>query len=154
MNRELFTKMVILMTLINVAMGACISCGRGPGVQDAELKPYIQEFGEIYHIDMTTISATLVSGRIKNQDDQVVGLCEMGQGRTYFRREYWEILNGIEKKMLVFHELGHCAMNRDHRNDMYPDGCPKSIMFSYLFSLQCFVEHQDELLVELGSVRD
>lgn len=38
--------------------------------------------------------------------------------------------NDREKEALVFHELGHCLLGRDHVQDTLPNGSPKSLMIS------------------------
>lgn len=34
----------------------------------------------------------------------------------------WETLSEVDKKALIYHELGHCALGYDHRDDMIPVG--------------------------------
>jgi len=36
------------------------------------------------------------------------------------------------REALVFHELGHCLLDRDHKDDLFPSGAPKSIMTTAL----------------------
>ena len=41
----------------------------------------------------------------------------------------WKNISENDKEALVFHELGHCLLNRiAHKNDTFADGSPKSIM--------------------------
>lgn len=47
-------------------------------------------------------------------------------------RECWYIEPDQNKEALVFHELGHCLLGRDHRDDFFPSGAPKSIMTTIL----------------------
>lgn len=50
-------------------------------------------------------------------------------------RDYWEnYLDDGEKWEVIFHELGHCDLNRDHVNALNA-GVPISIMYPYVFSL-------------------
>jgi hypothetical protein len=37
-------------------------------------------------------------------------------------------LNDYAKEALIFHELGHCILGRDHDNTLLPNGDPKSMM--------------------------
>ena len=39
----------------------------------------------------------------------------------------WE--NSVQFETLVFHEMGHCILGRDHDTDKLPNGTPKSIMY-------------------------
>lgn len=52
--------------------------------------------------------------------------------------EYWNESDDLDRESLIYHELGHCILNREH-NDfviVYTDGrvIKKSIMNAYLFS--------------------
>ena len=40
--------------------------------------------------------------------------------------KWW--LNDFAKEALIFHELGHCILGRDHDNSLLPNGDPKSMM--------------------------
>ena len=41
----------------------------------------------------------------------------------------WSIANNQAREALIFHELGHCLLDRiNHKNDTFADGTPKSIM--------------------------
>jgi hypothetical protein len=42
---------------------------------------------------------------------------------------FWKTISDNDKEALVFHELGHCLLNRiTHKNDTFANGSPKSIM--------------------------
>ena len=47
--------------------------------------------------------------------------------------EFWAIASDVEKEEVVFHELGHCILGRDHEETVLEEGIPKSIMFPYVF---------------------
>jgi hypothetical protein len=41
----------------------------------------------------------------------------------------WKTISDNDKEVLVFHELGHCLLNRiAHKNETFAGGSPKSIM--------------------------
>lgn len=39
-----------------------------------------------------------------------------------------------QRVVLMFHELGHCDLDRDHTEEKRENGTPKSIMNKYIFS--------------------
>jgi hypothetical protein len=41
-------------------------------------------------------------------------------------RGCWQ--NDLQLEALIFHELGHCILGREHTNELLPNGDPKSIM--------------------------
>jgi hypothetical protein len=66
----------------------------------------------------------------------VVGLCQMGSQTTpivTIDQTFWNNTTEDLKQELIDHELGHCILNRQHRNDLLPNGNPSSIMNAYLF---------------------
>ena len=44
----------------------------------------------------------------------------------------WENTSEFQKELILFHELGHCYLFRDHRDDACDDGFCKSLMRSGL----------------------
>jgi hypothetical protein len=45
-------------------------------------------------------------------------------------RLFWETATMTEKEYVIFHELGHCALNRRHLDTTYKDGTCTSMMQS------------------------
>jgi len=63
---------------------------------------------------------------------------------------YWNALSSTHKKVLLFHELGHCYLNRDHNDNMLQDGEIESIMHSSLDIHDWYFEaHKEFYLKEL-----
>lgn len=51
-------------------------------------------------------------------------------------------LGSCQKWMLIFHELGHCLLNRHHKDDYDSDGKRISLMSTFLISeLDCNAKH-------------
>jgi hypothetical protein len=44
------------------------------------------------------------------------------------RHDWWDSTVESERWAIVRHELGHCALGRQH-DETAADGCPKSVMF-------------------------
>jgi hypothetical protein len=84
-------------------------------------------------------------------EEPVVGLCEFSVPRKItIDALYWSKATKTQRKLLMFHELGHCVFNREHKEDKYTDGCPKSIMSSVLMTPDCFYAHSKEITKELA----
>jgi hypothetical protein len=64
---------------------------------------------------------------------------------------FWRQASDLEKEFLVFHELGHCFLNRTHLDDANPNGTCVSIMHSGLgdcrnaYNVSTRSEYLDEL---------
>lgn len=103
-------------------------------VVDPTLKPLFDSFvaeglqrGRI--IDMGRISGIIAD----IPETKVLGRCAQGtiSGSTLtIDAAFWSSAGSMEKEYVVFHELGHCALNRRHLEDQKPDGACKSIMQS------------------------
>lgn len=66
-------------------------------------------------------------------EEGVAGQCSYGyvQGRRIvIDLEFWENSNDNWREMVLFHELGHCHLDRAHREDAFDSGICKSIMRS------------------------
>ena len=79
-----------------------------------------------------------------------VGLCySWGSKREIvIRQSFWNGVSESYRKALIFHELGHCALNRSHKDEKYL-GNPVSIMNSYIISGNYFDSYKNALLNEL-----
>lgn len=123
-----------------------------------EFLQYSQAFSDEFNLPVGHIPISL--GDLK---DLQVGVCKQWKSgnrvmyaEIIIDREYYERAkydhNAIE--FVVYHELGHCALNLDHNNAYFKDGMPKSIMRSTIFSnseLFLYYEPQrDYYMRELG----
>ena len=72
--------------------------------------------------------------------------------RIMITKSYWYSIDSVAKQQLIFHELGHCVLNRDH-NDLKVNGHPVSIMYYNMDVSESdrtwYISHQKEYLDEL-----
>ena len=101
-----------------------------------EFQKYLDRFieeGESrgYTPDFTDTGLSIQFG---NLPPEAAGVCSelggqmSGSHNIEIRKEYWIILTDIQKERLIFHELGHCELNRPHDNQVFSNGDWKSIM--------------------------
>ena len=108
-----------------------------PNVQE-ELWPYFESFERQAATQGLTID--LVEENIKGSimpidEANVAGVCTYGgfsPGEIVIDSEFWSRANYYAKEMIVFHELGHCFLFRDHLEGRNPNGTCVSIMRSGL----------------------
>ncbi len=64
-------------------------------------------------------------------EGDILGYCIPKFNTVRISRVKWNRFNNIERKLLLYHEWGHCTMRRDHTED---NGfiCPISIMHPYI----------------------
>ena len=110
---------------------------RFPNV-DERLWPYFERFEEEAAnrgMDVDLVRAR-ITGDIRNLDEEhVAGQCttfgnSFRPGRVTVDLEFWNRAGDLFKEFIVFHELGHCFLDRGHREDAFANGRCKSIMRS------------------------
>lgn len=114
-----------------------ISCGSDDDVP-ADVQIYIDRFEEEANKRDLSFSTELEETKILLVEiisGGILGQCvreEENPNQVHLDRTYWEDENTSElnKEFLVFHELGHCILNRDHINNPDSDGVCESIMYN------------------------
>lgn len=119
---------------------------------DPELAPYYEDFvqsGQIRGQDVSTDDLIIKFGNTKDERGALAycgrDFTQKGEvflgGRTEYNtpkvvvdREYFKILTAKEKRAVLFHELGHCLLNREHSSEITPYQFLKSIMYPYLIT--------------------
>ena len=75
-----------------------------------------------------------ITGVIEEIDGEgVAGQCTYGSHRSnhvQIDETFWNRAPELLREFVVFHELGHCDLARDHREATNPDGTCQSIMAS------------------------
>lgn len=117
-----------------------------PVVVDAEFVPYL----EAYETEKGSKSrpVSIVFG----DTGEMVGLCysyNTGDRRIVVNRDYWTRVSDEFRTTLIFHELGHCDLGQDHRDDKRESGAFSSIMNPTNFPV--YVDEYDYYFDELFS---
>ena len=77
-----------------------------------------------------------ITGEIKSiSEDEVAGQCNYqshAPNHVIIDAAFWTEASDRYREFVVFHELGHCDLGRDHREDAYSNGACQSIMRSGL----------------------
>ncbi len=67
------------------------------------------------------------------EQDRVLGQCNYHRNhhnRVTVDESFWNTTSDRGREFVVFHELGHCFLLRDHREDIFLNGACTSIMRS------------------------
>ncbi len=123
---------------------------------DQEFVVYFERFAEeakfrdyIFDWEKELISARLIS-----INDDAVGQCltfNNGSNQINIDISYWNKSTDLEREFLVFHELGHCLLERSHLDQRNQDGTCTSMMNSgeslckKNYNLETRKEYIDEL---------
>lgn len=67
-------------------------------------------------------------------EDGVAGTCQYGTHINHVTVDidYWNRANNLQREFVIFHELGHCVLGRDHEEGAFNNGICISIMRSGL----------------------
>lgn len=102
-------------------------------------------------VSLDSVSVSFVNDL---KDGETIGECNnsvKNVRKILISTPYWSTSSSIQHKALIYHELGHCYLNRSHRLDLYfSDNCPKSLMYPSLPSDLCIISHDQEYLFELN----
>lgn len=104
---------------------------------DERLWPYFQRFeeaGQTLGLEVDLV-ASRISGEIADlEGEHIAGQCttfgSFRPGNVTIDAEFWSRSSDLFKEFIIFHELGHCYLNRDHREDAFSNGRCVSIMRS------------------------
>lgn len=127
--------------LIALALMFLVSCAR-PKI-DPAFADYVARF-------------ELFSGHTVNVDIQfgptsrpeASGTC-FDRNRIAIDREAWNSNTKSANEQIVFHELGHCVLDRDHNAERLEDGRPASLMNPSLIPESDYENNVDYYLEEL-----
>jgi len=86
----------------------------------SELEPYVEEFilqANLHglHMNLEDYNFEIKFGDI--DDIHVAGSCNRVENLIIIDYLLWERKDEQEKEWLIFHELGHCLLDRGHRNE-------------------------------------
>ncbi|NND08614.1 MAG: hypothetical protein HKN87_19745 [Saprospiraceae bacterium] len=127
--------------LIILTIGVClfVSCEKSDDVVavsiDDDLRSYFDSFaaeGAARGIQVDYQSAQ-VEGVIQDIDENISGQCQHnadGPDRVVVDRDYWDQIAHMQREFIIFHELGHCFLDRSHLDDRDGNGICVSIMHS------------------------
>lgn len=121
--------------------------------QVEELKPYIDMFerdSAIYGDALVVDDLIIGFGEadVEGDDHFTLGVCYRATNRTpeiVLDINHWEKMSDTRRMLLVYHELGHCVLNRSHIEEEDYD----SIMNPILISTSQYEEDPDYFLGEL-----
>jgi len=121
---------------------------------DSNLKELAEKFKKeaVAHKRVVDLSElTMIFGTTYSKDEPyTIGTCGQMNGFPVITIDtrYWDTADQYEKEELVFHELGHCILGRDHC-EIKVDGKSASIMEPDMLGSVMYKENRENLLNEL-----
>lgn len=156
--------LTILMAVFNPGCGTeAIATKKMPD----EVAPYYYKFLQDaanhntvvnrYAIESLTISFL---DKVVMENTRYLGVCYKNTPNTtsvlavYLDKDFWDVAPPAQREALVYHELGHCLLGEDHRDESAADGTFASVMHAALISGAMYYkspERHEAYLVELFS---
>ena len=130
------------------------SCSSSPEIKESDLTPYFDNFLE----DAKKNNVKIDMKRFNNIEYQFKSLQSPAAGQCrYFPAQitidpstFYTGSTERTKKLLVYHELGHCYCRRDHMDIINTRTvCPESLMNSYIPSNDCIRRYMKDYIKEL-----
>lgn len=118
---------------------------------DLQFAPYIKKFE--YYRKSSTIRTPI---SLADLSPKVAGVCRKTMinkipvySYVEINRDYWFKISELQRTNLVFHELGHCALNRGHVRPIFKKPCPSSFMHYQVMSNNCLKVHYNKYIREM-----
>lgn len=122
-----------------------------PKTTDSAFSEYVQSF------ELHFNKKVKVPINFNKLNPQYAGVCYVysnGYREIEISKTSWDSMNHEQREQVIYHELGHCVLNKGHDDTMLVDSCPKSIMRSVAFSRSeiddCYVPDFDRYIKELS----
>lgn len=81
------------------------------------------------------------------------GLCEVSGDSTpkiTVNEKIWATLDFVSRQQVLFHEMGHCVLHRNHNAEMDSNmGLPKSMMYPFRINGQIYSQFMEQFHEEL-----
>lgn len=122
--------------MLTILLAICIAC-------QSELDYYKNKFDAIYK-KTTYISMTFDATLNANTYGRCYNETLTTPAYIVINPVLWKTMDSNHKELVILHELGHCVLKREHKINMFPHGCPRSIMFYYANETmkKCYKEHK------------
>ncbi|MEL7376951.1 MAG: hypothetical protein AAFN65_08335 [Bacteroidota bacterium] len=96
---------------------------------DPELRPYYEKFlseaadrGFSYEEESVYLGFDNLNDSSSSWSVGLAGICNhIGGDSALIDRAYWDEIDEVKREMLVYHELGHCLLSREHSSDLILD---------------------------------
>jgi len=165
-------KITSTLVLIAILFSSCILAVKTsgpfpikPGI-DAALRPYVDRFqryghqykgagwhGHDVYVQFGDTSSFVVED--PKLGNRVIGVCKTATGNApneiVIDNATWNSADQYEREALIFHELGHCAIDRQHEDAVDNDGIPISLMYPSLIVSAIYAPRRDYYIKELFS---
>ena len=130
-----------------------VACGKPQVLELGQFSPYVQSF----------VNESTKSGHPLAVNDLIVKFgpmrskyeranCSITEGQTpviTVNETTWNQITEADRESMMFHELGHCVLLREHRADVDNTGVPVSMMNPYALNTYIYESRRTVYIKEL-----
>jgi hypothetical protein len=128
---------------------------------DDRIKPYVETFEEwgryvkrdtSYKIPEINIGIGPFNDfNIGLMSPNAIGICFylMKPRLILISQDFWDRATPIQREMVIYHELGHCALDRPHTEATSPWGNQISLMYPSIFNERMYDQDREYYIDEL-----
>lgn len=141
----------------------CSPCGRSAAAVDTgpddaggpggDFATYFERFEQRARENGQEIETNQIGIKFANNfGDRVMAVCIQRAGlpsEIEVNKSYWDKFGDTKREMLIFHELGHCSLDRRHRSEVDSRGRPMSLMYDTMFSVTTYSDLHADYMREL-----
>ena len=115
------------------------------------VQTYVEQFDTHYRNFRTSaLDSTLdVRYGIIEYSKKAGGVYYKIENFTKISSVHFEDNGSVLQQYIVFHELGHHVLRRNHFNKLMDDGCPRSIMHKNTHNRECYIQYHKYYIKEL-----
>jgi len=133
---------------------------------DPVFAPYFFEFLDAYYkrVPNAYVDTSAYTIQFAEQEEfssvHTIGKCsEIGGTDIFIAKSYWDSVDVVMRRALIFHELGHCMLGRFHDYGVLQYAICKSVMTRSITGENCGIDYyspmwHDFYLDELFEIRD
>ena len=135
-NKIVNKKNTIWILIMMLTISSCLPDGDNDVVIEAELMPYFENFkAEAMERGITVDYQEIgLGGKLQDlSEDGILGQCvhdNLSDDQVLIDISFWNNNNNMSREFIVFHELGHCFLDRGHDDKVDNKGKCVSIMNS------------------------
>lgn len=120
----------------------------------SSVQPYITTFQEAGKTNHFNIRITNLIVEFEELERPTIGECydenwSNGTPKIVLDPTYWQAAFALSKETLMFHELGHCYLGRDHDDELLPNKTHRSLMNSTLIPMEEYKNNKEYYWKEL-----
>ncbi len=119
---------IVLLPIALAMVLAMCSCGKDSRDIDPVFQPYVDLFFEEAQKRGLDMKEEDYSFSLNFGEAVAGGVCYYSGNRVEINEFAWSVYPELSKQYLIFHELGHCLLDRRHDNQVLRNGECKSIM--------------------------